>query len=81
MKKGGKVYILDEESGSRLNTTACEEVKCEMLPIYDYVQVRKLFSDLVEQSYVEKSKNLISQIRKVMSQITENSSYSSSAKK
>ncbi len=81
MEKGGKVYILDEESGSRLNTTACEEVKCEMLPIYDYVQVRKLFSDLVEQSYVEKSKNLISQIRKVMSQITENSSYSSSAKK
>ncbi len=81
MKKGGKVYILDEESGSRLNSTACEEVKCEMLPIYDYVQVRKLFSDLVEQSYVEKSKNLISQIRKVMSQITENSSNSSSAKK
>lgn len=81
MENGGKVYMLEEVNNSNLEPTVCGKVKCEVLPVYDYAQVRKLFSALVKQSYAEKTKTLIGEIEKVISQMTEISSVSSSVRK
>ncbi|MDO5420770.1 MAG: polysaccharide biosynthesis protein [Bacteroides sp.] len=80
MEDGGRIYLLEGGGDNNLEPTACGKVKCEVSPVYDYAQVRKLLSTLVKQSYAEKTKTLIGEIRKVISQITENFSVPNKVK-
>lgn len=63
MEPGGKVYKIKESNNSRPESKAYETVRCETLP---YTQVQALFSTLVQQSYTEKEKNLIHEIKKII---------------
>lgn len=66
MGRSGGVYIFEETNKVASVPTWHDKIKCEVSSVYDYEQIYKILSELVEHSYIEKNAVLLSEIKKIV---------------
>lgn len=69
MGNNGGVYIFEETNKVASVPTWHDKIKCEVSCVYDYEQIYKILSDLVEHSYTEKNAILLSEIKKIVPEL------------
>lgn len=66
MGSNSRVYVFEETNKVASIPTWHDKIKCEVSCVYDYEQIYKILSDLVEHSYTEKTAILLSEIKKIV---------------
>lgn len=69
MGSSGEVYLFEETNKVVSVPTKHEKIKCEVSSVYDYEQIYKILSDLIEYSYTEKTTILLSEIKKIIPEL------------